>query len=119
MLSDYRSLITDDRPFRVFAPSSVVRPLSRRTSQLWRLRLPCGAGKVEAMSTKAQAILDEIRALPPKEFQAVWEQLQRWVSSRRADMAADDPIRSARGMFAGSRLTEALLASRAEDCRRG
>jgi hypothetical protein len=34
-------------------------------------------------------------------------------------MAANDPIRSARGMFAGSRLTEALLASRAEDRRRG
>ena len=60
------------------------------------------------MSTKAQAILDEIRALPPKEFQAVWQQLQRWGSSRRAGMAADDPIHSARGMFAGSRLTEAL-----------
>jgi hypothetical protein len=71
------------------------------------------------MSTKAQAILDEIRALPPKEFQAVWQQLQRWGNSRRADMAADDPIRSARGMFAGSRLTEVLIASRAEDRRRG
>ena len=84
-----------------------------------RLRFLCGAGNVEAMSTKAQAILDEIRALSPQEFQAVWQQLQRWGSSRRADMAADDPIRSARGMFAGSRLTEALLASRAEDRRRG
>ena len=94
-------------------------PLSKRTSQLWRLRLSCGAGKIEAVSTKAQAILDEIRALPPQEFQAVWQQIQRWGSSRRADTAADDPIRSARGMFAGSRLTEALLASRAEDRRRG
>ena len=55
------------------------------------------------MSTKAQAILDEIRALPPQEFQAVWQQIQRWGSSRRADTAADDPIRSARGMFAGIR----------------
>ena len=84
-----------------------------------RLRFSCGAGNVEAMSTKAQAILDEIRALPPQEFQAVWQQIQRWGSSRRAATPAEDPIRSARGMFAGSRLTKALLASRAEDRRRG
>ena len=71
------------------------------------------------MSSKAQAILDEIRALPPQEFQVVWQQIQRWGSSPPADTALDDPIRSARGMFAGSRLTEALLASRAEDRRRG
>jgi hypothetical protein len=94
-------------------------PLSRRTSQLSRLRFSCGAGSVETMSTKAQAILDEIRALPPQEFQAVWKQIQRWGSSRRAATPADDPIRSARGIFAGSRLTKALLASRAEDRRRG
>jgi len=31
----------------------------------------------------------------------------------------DDPIHSARGMFAGSRLTSALLTSRAEERRRG
>ena len=71
------------------------------------------------MSSKAQAILDEIRALPPQEFQVVWQQIQLWGSSRPADTALDDPIRSARGMFAGSRLTEALLASRAEDRQRG
>ncbi|MBI5385061.1 MAG: hypothetical protein HZA90_10285 [Verrucomicrobia bacterium] len=29
------------------------------------------------MSTKAQAILDEIRALPPEEMQAVWQELGR------------------------------------------
>jgi hypothetical protein len=34
-------------------------------------------------------------------------------------LAKDDPIHSARGMFAGSRLTSALLASRAEERRRG
>ena len=74
---------------------------------------------VQGMSTKAQMVLEEIKALPPQEFQAVWQQIQRWGSSRRADTAADDPIRSARGMFTGSRLTEALLASRVEDRRRG
>jgi hypothetical protein len=71
------------------------------------------------MSTKAQAILEEIKALPPQEFRAVWEQLQRWGNSRRDIPAAEDPIHSARGMFAGGRFTEALLASRAEDRRRG
>ena len=71
------------------------------------------------MSTKAQAILDEVKALPPQELQAVWQQLQEWATSRPVVTAADDPIHSARGMFAGSRLNEALLASRAEERRRG
>ncbi len=70
------------------------------------------------MSTKAQMILDEIRALPPQEFQMLWDQVQHWVNSRHQIVAKDDPIRSARGMFAGGRLCEALLASRAEDRHR-
>ncbi len=75
--------------------------------------------KVSGMSTKAQAILDEIRALPPTEFQAVWQEIQAWLKAAPPTAAGDDPIRSARGMFAGSHLTEALLASRAEERRRG
>ncbi len=71
------------------------------------------------MSTKAQAILDELRALPAAEFQAVWREIQGWLEARPPTVAADDPIRSARGMFAGSHLTEALLASRAEERPRG
>jgi hypothetical protein len=70
------------------------------------------------MSTKAQALLEEIKSLPPQEFQAVWQQVQRWLVSRPEVTTADDPIRSARGMFAGSRLNDALLASRAEEHRR-
>ncbi len=71
------------------------------------------------MSTKAQAILDEIRALSPQDLQAVWQELQRWLKATAPTSTTDDPIRSARGMFAGSRLTVALLASRAEERRRG
>lgn len=71
------------------------------------------------MSKNAQAILDEIRALPPHEFQTVCQELQRGLKTAAQVSQADDPIHSARGMFAGSRLNEALLASRAEECRCG
>jgi putative heme iron utilization protein len=104
---------------RIIWQNARLTPLYWRTSRLSRLRSSSGEGIVEAMSTKAQAILDEIRALPPQEFQAVWQQIQRWGNSRQTVTPADDPIQSARGMFAGSRLTKALLASRAEDRRRG
>jgi hypothetical protein len=70
------------------------------------------------MSTKAQAILEEIRALPPQDIQVVWRELQL-LSNTTPKTVAPDPIRSARGMFAGSHLTEALLTSRAEERRRG
>jgi hypothetical protein len=69
------------------------------------------------MSTKAQAILQEIQALPPQEFQAIWRELQL-LSNAPARTADADPVRSARGMLAGSRLGEALLTSRAEERRR-
>jgi hypothetical protein len=70
------------------------------------------------MSTKAQAILEEIKTLPPGELQVVWQAMQRWVKAAPEATERDDPIHSARGMFAGSHLTEALLASRAEERRR-
>ena len=71
------------------------------------------------MSKNAQAILDEIRALPVQELRVVWQELQRWLEAAPQASEVDDPIHSARGMFAGSRLNEALLASRAEERRRG
>ena len=70
------------------------------------------------MSKKAQAILDQIRSLPPQELQLVWRELQN-LSNSWSEMSGVDPIRSARGMLSGSRLGEALLASRAEERRRG
>jgi len=71
------------------------------------------------MSTQAEAVLDQIKALPPAEQQTVWDRLQEWLATTPPMSKTDDPIRSARGMFAGSRLTEALLASRAEERVRG
>jgi len=71
------------------------------------------------MSTQAEAILDQFKALPPEEQRTVWGRLQDWIAATPPTPKVEDPIRSARGMFAGSRLTEALLASRAEDRRRG
>jgi hypothetical protein len=71
------------------------------------------------MNTKVQTILAEIQSLPPEEFRVVWQQMDRWASSRHEVMAASDPIHSARGMFTDSRLNEALLASRAEERRCG
>ena len=37
----------------------------------------CGAGKVEGMSTKAQAMLEEIQALPPAELRELCQQINR------------------------------------------
>jgi hypothetical protein len=71
------------------------------------------------MSSKAEALLEELRTLPPGELEAVWQEMQRWLTATPRAVAEDDPIRSARGMFAGSHLTDALLASRAEERRRG
>jgi hypothetical protein len=72
-----------------------------------------------SMSTGAQAILDQIRALPHAEVQAVWYELQRLVEKEPKTSDPADPIRSARGMFAGTSLTKALLMSRLEDKRGG
>ncbi|HZM05657.1 MAG TPA: hypothetical protein VFC44_21865 [Candidatus Saccharimonadales bacterium] len=70
------------------------------------------------MSTKAQAILNEIRALPPQELQVICRELQSALAPA-PKCTEEDPIRSARGMFAGAGLTDALLTSRAEERRRG
>ena len=72
------------------------------------------------MSTTAQAILKEIKALTPEEQREILAGLEEIPridnASKIAQRAA---IRRLRGMFAGARLGEALLASRAEECRRG
>ena len=68
------------------------------------------------MSTKAQAILEEIRALPPQEQREMLRELQQSATlgdQRRAAQKA--AIRRGRGMFAGSGLLTALLADRAKE----
>ncbi len=108
------------------------------------------------MSTEAQVVLEQIRALPISDQHALLRELERRLGQKPAPVSQElygepltdqdieqsarvtfqmldaeekrlsdtspktvtaDPIRSARGMFAGSRLTEALLASRAEERR--
>jgi hypothetical protein len=73
---------------------------------------------LDNLSTKAQAILHEIRALPPQELAVVWRELEPW-SNPAVKTDAMDPIRSARGMRVGGRLGETLPASRTEERRRG
>jgi hypothetical protein len=70
------------------------------------------------MSTGAQAILDQIRALPHAEVQAVWYELQRLVEKQPKTSDPAAPIRSARGMC-GNPTDEALLMSRLGDKRGG
>ena len=68
------------------------------------------------MSTKAQAILDEIRTLPPQEQRAVLRELQQARVTDDEQLAARrESVRHGRGLFAGSGLLEALLADRAKE----
>ena len=68
------------------------------------------------MSTKALAVLEEFKALPPDEQREMLRELQPATTTgdqRRAAQRAS--IRRGRGMFAGSDLLEALLADRAKE----
>ena len=70
------------------------------------------------MSATAEAIVRQIKALPDEELREVLSELGQIVRSTKDSDAHTDPIRSARGMFTGSKLTQALLASRPEERRR-
>jgi len=87
----------------------------------WRVGLESGgmARQFRAMRTTAQAVLNDFKSLPSAEQMAISREIARWLATHTVAAADDDPIRSARGMFAGSRLGEALHASRAEERRRG
>jgi hypothetical protein len=71
------------------------------------------------MSAIAQAIVNQIKSLPADEQREVLSELAQLNRPAKEPVPDTDPILSARGMFAGSRLTEALLARRAEERRRG
>jgi hypothetical protein len=71
------------------------------------------------MSSRSQATLSQIQALPPEEQQEVCDHVMLWAHAAEAIMANRHPIRSARGMFAGSRLNDALMKHRQEERRRG
>ena len=68
------------------------------------------------MNTKAQAILEEIKALPPQEQREMLRELQQSTATGDQRRAAQrESIRRGRGMFAGSGLLETLLADRAKE----
>ncbi len=68
------------------------------------------------MSTKAQAVLEQIRSLPPDEQREVLEALER---PKAPAARKREPHHRGRGLFAGSGLLEALRAERAKERSRG
>ena len=72
------------------------------------------------MSTRAQAILEEIKALPAQERLEVLRGLQQSSGTDDEQRAARrESIRHGRGLLAGGGLLEALLADRAKERARG
>ena len=83
---------------------------------MWHLLFSCGGSTVCRVSTKAQAILEEIKALPPQEQREMLRELQQATTASDQGRAAQSAsIRRGRGMFAGSGLLEALLTDRAKE----
>lgn len=65
------------------------------------------------MSTKAEAVLEQIRALSPKEQREIVETLSQ--TAGNTITAQRQSVRHGRGLLAGSGLLEALLADRAKE----
>ena len=75
------------------------------------------------MSTKAQAILEEIKALPPQEFHAVYQQVNRMaVASSPLARVSDEEFEAAlgevTGCTVGSNSLQRLLDDRRQDRER-
>lgn len=71
------------------------------------------------MSSRSQAILSQIQALPPEERQEVCDRVLVWFNAAKSARTNPDPIHSARGMFAGGGLNNALMKHRQEGRSRG
>jgi len=71
------------------------------------------------MSTKAQAILDEIRALPPAELQVVCSEIRRLETRRQGWEEQMAKLREMQARHAGSGLLSRLLEERAKERARG
>jgi len=67
------------------------------------------------MSSRSQAILKEIEALPPAEQREVCSHVMEWFQASHRPATGADPVRSARGMFAGQGLNQALMRYRREE----
>lgn len=64
------------------------------------------------MSSRSLAILKEVKALPPAERQEVCSHVMEWFQASERVVAGADPIQSARDMFAGQGLNQALMKHR-------
>jgi len=71
------------------------------------------------MSTKAQAILDEIRALPPQELQAVCSEIRQLETRRQGWEEQKAKLREMQSRHAGRGLLNRLLDERAKERARG
>ena len=69
-------------------------------------------GSVGAMSTKAETVLEQIRALSPEEQREVMESWRQPAGSSVTDRR--QKLRQGRGLLASSGSLEALLADRAK-----
>lgn len=68
------------------------------------------------MSTRALAVLEEFKALPPDEQREMLRELQQATTTGdERGPAQRTSIQRGRGMFAGSGLLDALLADRAKE----
>jgi hypothetical protein len=71
------------------------------------------------MSTKAQAILDEIRALPPDEQRVVCDEILQFQEQLRGWQEQRAALRQLQASCKGKGLLKALLAERAKERARG
>lgn len=84
-----------------------------------RLSFSCGPGRVQGMSTKAQAILVEIKALPPTEQEQVRNGLQQLQERQRQWGEQQLKLREMQPRHAGRGLLNRLLEERARERARG
>ena len=80
----------------------------------WRLRFASAMNTVWRMSTKAQAVVEQIKSLPPSEQDEVCEEI---VAFRKRHQR--EAVERLRGATAGKSLLNKLLAERARERARG
>jgi hypothetical protein len=83
--------------------------------ELWRLSLSCEAGKFCGMSTKAQAILEEIKMLSPDERREVCEEVLQLQERQRQWEGQKAALRRLQASSKGEGLLKALLEDRAKE----
>ena len=79
------------------------------------LLFSCETGRILAMSTKAQAILEEIRALPPEEQSELYREMSQLQARRRAWEEQKARLRQIQAECAGKGYLAQLLSERAKE----